>query len=315
MSPDVSPSPERGAKGGLKTFLTKGWPTRLGFSLGKYLPSRLGNIIANLAARLIVTFKPDVYWTTRANLRHVLGGAISEDELDRSLHRLFRNAARSYYELFHNVGRGILDADAFEPPVRMSPETKAYIEEGIASGRGLMILGAHISNFDLALIGLSLHIPVEMQALSLAEPPPGFEFFNQLREQGNVLITPITPRSLRDAMVRLRQGGVVLTGVERPIGEGDEPVEFFGATAHIPTGYVRLPMRTDSLVMTIAAHYEDGAYDVVGNPPLEMVRTGDTEADAAVNLRHILGEIETFVRRWPDQWMMFVPVWQDTDKE
>ena len=71
--------------------------------------------------------------------------------------------------------------------MRMTPETKAYIEQGIASGRGLMILGAHMSNFDLALIGLSQHIPVEMQALSLADPPPGFEFFNQLREKGNVI--------------------------------------------------------------------------------------------------------------------------------
>ena len=93
------------------------------------------------------------------------------------------------------------------------------------------------------------------------------------------------------------------------------PVEFFGETAYIPTGYVRLPMRTDSLVMTIAAHYEDGAYYVEGNPPMTMVRTGDTEADAAVNLRRILDEIEVFVRRWTDQWMMFVPVWRNTDKE
>ena len=300
---------------GVKAFFTKGWPTRLGFSFGKYLPPLVGKAIAKLAARFVVTFKPDLYWTTRANLRHVLGDSVSDDKLDQTLHQLFCNATRGYYELFHNVGRGILDADAFEPPVRMTPETKAYIEQGIASGRGLLILGAHMSNFDLALIGLSLHIPVGLQALSLADPPPGFEFFNRLREQGNVYITPITPRSLRDAMVRLRQGGVVLTGVERPIGEGDEPIAFFGETAYIPTGYVRLPMRTDSLVMTVAAHYADGVYYVEGNPPMSMVRTGDANADAATNLRRILDEIEAFVRQWPDQWMMFVPVWRDAGKD
>lgn len=315
MSHDVSSSPKGRTKGRLKTFFTKGWPTRLGFSLGKYLPPRAGNAIANFAARLVITFKPDLYWTTRANVRHVLGDTASEDELDCTLQRLFHNAARGYYELFHNVGRGILDADAFDPPVRMSPETKAYIEEGIASGRGLLILGAHLSNFDLALIGLSLHIPAEMQALSLAEPPPGFKFFNQLREQGNVFITPITPRSLRDAMARLRQGGVVLTGVERPIGDGDEPVTFFGATARIPAGYVRVPMRTGSLVMTIAAHYEDGAYHVVGNPPMPMVRTGDAATDEKTNLHRILAQVEDFIRQYPDQWMMFVPVWRNPDKE
>ena len=70
-------------------------------------------------------------------------------------------------------------------------------------------------------------------------------------------------------------------------------------------------MRTDSLVMTLAAHYEDGVYYVDGNPPMSMVRTGDTEADADTNLRRILAEIEDFIRQWPDQWMMFVPVWRD----
>ena len=163
----------------------------------------------------------------------------------------------------------------------------------------------------MAWIGLSQYIPVQMQALSLAEPPPGFEFFNHLREKGNVLLTPITPRSLRDAITRLRHGGIVLTGVDRPIGKGDEPVEFFGATAHLPTGYIRIPLRTDSLVMTVAAYFEDGVYQLVANPPMEMERTGDNGQDVILNLRRVLSQVETLILRHPDQWMMFVPVWRD----
>lgn len=296
---------------GAKAFFAKGWPTRLAFYLGKTLPPRGGHCVVVLLSRLIVTFKPDVYHAARANLRHVLGNTASDVELDRAVHRLFRNALRGYYELFHNVGRGIVDVADFRPPVHLAPEARQYIDEALASGRGLMILGAHVSNFDLAWIGLSQYIPVQMQALSLAAPPPGFEFFNHLREKGNVLLTPIAPRSLRDAMARLRQGGIVLTGVDRPIGEGDEPVEFFGATAYLPTGYIRIPLRTDSLVMTMAAYFEDGVYHVVGNPPLEMERTGDDGVDVTLNLRCVLAQIESLIMRHPDQWMMFLPVWRD----
>ncbi|MEJ5310942.1 MAG: lysophospholipid acyltransferase family protein [Anaerolineae bacterium] len=301
---------------GAKAFFAKGWPTRLGFYLGKYLPPRGGKFIAALITRVMVAFKSDVYWNVRANLRHVLGPQTSERELHQAAYRLMSNAHRGYYELFHNVGRGKINAEEFFPPVRLTAEAKAYLDQGIASGRGLFILGAHMSNFDLALIGLSQYVPVPMQALSLAEPPPGFEFFNRLREKGNVLITPISPRSLRDAMVRLRQGGVVVTGVDRPLPEGNEPVEFFGATAYLPTGYIRIPLRTDCLVMTIAAYYdsdeEGGAYSVMANPPMEMERTGDAEADVALNLRRVLAQIEVMIRRHPDQWHMFVPVWPES---
>ncbi len=297
---------------GTKAFFSKGWPTRLGFYLGKYLPPRGGRHVAGLASRLIVTLKPDVYWVARANLRHVLGSETSDRDLDRALYRLISNANRGYYELFHNVGRGKIVLEEFYPPVRLTDEAKTYLDQAIASGRGLFILGAHMSNFDLAWIGLSQYVPVPMQALSLADPPPGFEFFNSLREKGNVIITPISPRTLRDAMARLRQGGVVITGVDRPVNEGNEPVEFFGATAYLPTGYIRIPLRTDCLVITIAAYYEDGAYNVVANPPMTMERTGDAAVDYTLNLRRVLAEIETLIHRHPDQWLMFVPVWPET---
>jgi lauroyl/myristoyl acyltransferase len=298
---------------GTKAFFAKGWPTRVGFYLGKYLPPRGGRHVAALASRLIMTFKPDVYRTARENLRHVLGPEMPDKELDRALYRLISNANRGYYELFHNVGRGKINVGDFYPPVRLTEEAKTYLDQAIASGRGLFILGTHMSNFDLAWIGLSQYLPMPMQALSLADPPAGFEFFNSLREKGNVIITPISPGALREAMTRLRQGGVVITGVDRPVNNGNEPVEFFGATAYLPTGYIRIPLRTDCLVITLAAYYEDGAYNVVANPPMTMERTGDADADFALNLRRVLVEIETLIRRHPDQWLMFVPVWPELD--
>ena len=304
---------------GAKAFFAKGWSTRLGFYLGKYLPPRGGKSVAALITRLMVTFKSDVYQNVCANLRHVLGPETSEKELHQTAYRLLSNANRGYYELFHNVGRGGTNVEDFYPPVRLTAEAKAYLDQGIASGRGLFVLGVHMGNFDLALIGLSQYWPMPIQALSLAEPPAGFEFFNRLREKGNVIITPISARSLRDAMARLRAGGVVVTGVDRPVNEGNEPVEFFGATAYLPTGYIRIPLRTDCLVMTIAAYYDPdedgGAYNVIANPPMEMERTGDAEADIAHNLRRVLAQIEDLIRRHPDQWLMFIPVWPETGEE
>ncbi|RLC90423.1 MAG: hypothetical protein DRI37_01480 [Chloroflexi bacterium] len=293
-----------------KDFFAKGWPTRAAFSVGKFSPPYGGRFFAGLAARVLVTFKSNLYYNVYDNQRHVLGPAVSDAELRRQVHRVFFNSALSHYELFHNVGRSRLRVDEFTPPVRLLPETAAYIQEALDYGRGVFMLGCHTSNFDLGGIALSQFLTVPLQVLSLADPPAGYDIFNNLRKQGGAMITPITPATLREAMRRLQSGGAVITGVERPTGQSDQPVEFFGATAYLPTGYIRIPLRTNCLVITMASLYEDGEYHLVANPPLEMVRTGNRAQDIMTNVRRVLAQVEGLIRRHPDQWMMFERVWK-----
>ncbi len=292
-----------------KAFFAKGWPTRLAFYMGKFFPPRAGNFIAGAAARMLVALKPDVYHVAKVNLRHVLGPDATEEELHQLMYRLFQQAARSYYELFNNIGSGRVDVTQFKPPVRLSSEAELYLTRALASGRGVFIAACHMANFDLAGLALGQLMPVPLQVLSLADPEPGFEVFNQLREEGGALLTPISPASLRSAMRRLKEGGAVITGVDRPIGAGDELVEFFGAPARMPLGYIRIPLRTDCLVVTATARYTNGEYQIIANPPLEMIRTGDRARDQQVNVQRILAQFEEFIRQQPDQWMIFVPVW------
>jgi lauroyl/myristoyl acyltransferase len=44
-------------------------------------------------------------------------------------------------------------------------------------------------------------------------------------------------------------------------------------------------------------------------PPLEMLRTGERAEDIRLNMRRVLDALEAIIRRWPEQWQMFVPVW------
>ncbi len=294
---------------GTKEFFTKGLPNRVGYVLGTMLPPALGRAGAALAAKAIVTFQPDMYRATYDNLRHVLGAGADEAAIKQAVYHVYRQAVLAYYEFFHNVGRGRVRMDAFEPPVRLTEDTKSRLETAMSSGRGLFIVGCHMSNFDLGGVALGQYLPVPLQALSYANPSEGFQIFNELRQKCGLEMTPISLKSLRQAIRRLQQGGIVITGVDRPIDQGNRPVEFFGATACLPTGYIDLPLRTNSLVLPLTAHFEDGVYWVVSRPLLEMEHTGNRRRDREVNVRRVLAEIEALIRQHPDQWMMFVPVW------
>ena len=301
------------------------------YYLGKTVPAPLAGMVVRAITEMLLAVKPSNYYGALDNLSHVYaairhapdqppslrpaGGEPVrrrgvEEEVLQSARRLFYYSTLSYYHLFRNLGRGI-KPEAYQPRVELAPGVEGYLNAAASTGRGLFVLGSHMSAFDLCGIAFAEWAPAPVQALSLADPPAGFEFVNRLRSKGRGTITPISPETLREAMQRLRSGGVVLTGVDRPIPNGNERVTFFGQPAYLPTGYIRIPLKTDCLVMTMAFRYVGGHYEILANPQMEMVRTGDREHDARVNVQRVLSQIEGFVRMAPDQWMVFTPVWPD----
>ena len=52
-------------------------------------------------------------------------------------------------------------------------------------------------------------------------------------------------------------------------------------------------------------------YTIHIDPPMELIRTGNREEEVQLNLRQILDALQDIIRRWPDQWQMFVPVWPE----
>jgi len=290
-----------------ETFFTRAGPTRAALALSKWLPPMAGEALSRVVARVLVTAKPANYRGASDNLRHMLPDGTSEREHRRTLYRLFYHAAKSYYYLFHNLAYSN-DPRTFRPPVLMTDDVRRFVDEAVKTGRGLFIAGSHTSNFDLAGIAMTQYLPRPVQVLSIANPTSGYEFMNQMRTNDNGFVTPITPASLRDAIQRLRDGGIVMTGTDHPVAGGNSPLTFFGHTAYLPTGYMRIPLTTDCLVMTAANYYDGETYRIMGNRPWELERTGDRAHDIKTNAQRVLSQLEAFIRRTPDQWMVFDPI-------
>ena len=81
----------------------------------------------------------------------------------------------------------------------------------------------------------------------------------------------------------------------------------------MPSGQLRLALKTNAMMVVGGCVYraDQGRYAVDIEPPLEMVRTGNLQEEVHINRRRMLDALETIIRRWSEQWMMFVPVWPD----
>ena len=280
----------------------------LGVAIARTMPRRAGYWLARQVARIMARRRNQFFCTIRANLRHVVGPGASAPELDDLAERAIGHAGRTYFDMFRTT---LQDVRQGQVPLRVDPAEWDSGRRAFADERGVILVGPHMSNFDLAMQWFESQ-GVGMQVLGLADPNAGTQMLNWLRRRRGVEVTPIGLTSLRQAVTRLRQGGVVTTGVDRPVSVEDEPVPFFDAPARLPTGHIRLALRTGALIMVTAClQHPDASYSVRIMPALEMEVSGNRERDVRHNARRVLAVIEGLVRQAPEQWLMFVPVWPE----
>lgn len=281
----------------------------LGFTLGRYVPRRLAYSVSSWAATAISHWRPEVYRALCANLTQVLGPEADGAAVRKVARGVFHYFLRGYYDLFRAMSLG---PEALHAHVDISDTLLSTLEASKEQGRGLVLAMTHVGNFDLVgqLVG---QYTDRLQALTLPDPPAGFVSLNAMREQGGTTITPLSPAALRQGIRTLREGGILGVAPDRVITDLDELVSFFGRPAHVPSGHVRLALRTDAQVLVGACPFvpETGRYLAHVEPPLDMIHTGDKEEEVALNMRRVLDSTEKLIRRWADQWMMFVPVWPD----
>lgn len=295
----------------LQRFLGSRLVTGAGMALSRYAPVWMGHAVARLIAEAINTFKPGVYWIVYANLRQVLGKETSEKALHRTVQQVFRHNARNNYDLWHAVAHG---PQEIQKGVHIPPEAWANLDRALQRGKGAIIVGTHTGNFDLGILALAAR-GHEVQVLGLAAPPAkGFTLMDEMRRKSGIRITPASVQAIREAIQRLRSGGIVLTGVDRPMGNATEArVPFFGRPALLPTGHVRLALKTDAAILVASPSYHPDQRRTVVNisPPLVMERTGDPEKDLKLNLQRVTEWVERSIRHQPGQWALFLPVWPD----
>jgi KDO2-lipid IV(A) lauroyltransferase len=298
--------------GFLQDVLSSGPSVRLGLLIGQYLPPRVGYGVAWFIAGMIVRLKTKSYRTVSDNLRHVVGPQVDEETLHKMAHKVLVHAGRAYYDFYRAANW---------PPeqvVQAVHVPEAYIDfmrAQAARGRGTLLLGLHMSNFDLAMVAIgSRGIPT--QVLSLADPGEGFRVQDRLRSTAGIEVTPISPMSLRLAIQRLQSGWIVLTGADRPVPDERQPVAFFGRPSNLSTGPVRIALKSGAIVLVASCHHDaDKGHVVDFTGPVEMVRSGDRQQDIQVNARRVAAILEDHVRAYPEQWLMFHPVWPRSPRD
>lgn len=276
--------------------------------LCRIMPNTLGKYVARVGADWIAAHKNwEMVRAVRANRWVASGGKLTCTELDQAVRANFRFTANSIFNLYHNFHsltamQRLVDIDSIAHEVLFPPKY---------NGRGFIVAGLHLGNFDLAfqtagLMGLNAFV------LTLPELPGGYQLQYDIRRKTGANLVPASMKALRQAIDYLCEGGMVLTGMERPDINSNYRPRFFGRPAPLPVHHIVLALRAQVPIRVGCSLLgEDGRYHLNFSEPIEMQRRPDHRQTVLFNAEEVLQVAEGYIKRAPDQWEMTFPVWPE----
>ncbi len=181
-----------------------------------------------------------------------------------------------------------------------------------ASRDGAIILTAHFGNFELLAYahGLLGH-PVAL----VHRPMRNAVFDRAITDVRTTVGTQAIKKraAAKEALRTLKRHGILaIPADQNQIFSYGVFADFFGVPACTTPGPARLAMLTGAPVFPVflVREGESGHHRIEVMPELEMVSTGDRDADIRTNTQRCTAIIEDMIRRYPEQWIWFHKRWK-----
>jgi KDO2-lipid IV(A) lauroyltransferase len=281
---------------------------RAGFAFFALLPRRLALAAGALLGELFYRLDFPHRRIALFNLRLAFPDK-SDAERRAILRRSCRNLGRVAAEFCHLPA---LTPESVRAYVRFDdPEHWQTALAGVADS-GALILTGHFGNFELlayahALFGYPItlvHRPMRNPLVDRA--------ITDLRSRAGT--TSLAKKTAAKAALRaLREHRLVaIPSDQNQTRRYGVFVDLFGLPASTTPGPARLAMLSRAPVVPVflVRDGESDTHRIVILPEVEMVRSGDREADVVANTQRCTAVIEEMMRRHPDQWIWFHKRWK-----
>ncbi|HMG85321.1 MAG TPA: lysophospholipid acyltransferase family protein [Terracidiphilus sp.] len=181
-----------------------------------------------------------------------------------------------------------------------------------ALGRGVLVLTGHLGAWELSSLYHSLMGHPMGMVIRRLDNRRLDEFVNGVRcLHGNrVLPKDDFARGLLTAMHEGGAVGILMdTNMTPPQGEF---VEFFGISACTASGLARIALKTGAAVLPGFMLWEptEKKYVLHFGSQMHFSETGDTEADVLAATQKCNDVLESWIRRYPDQWLWIHRRWK-----
>jgi Kdo2-lipid IVA lauroyltransferase/acyltransferase len=270
------------------------------YTLMRLLPI---DVCSNLGAA-ITYFTRHLYPESNARARKLWSALRPQDadpeSVDAAMDRLWRNIGRTMHE--YSV------LDRLWAAGRIEVSNIQYLDQARDRGQPILVTPVHLGNWETVLVagissghpGSGIYQPLENRFENLMAMKTRTRY-------GARFVAGAGPHSLRAALRELksRKGPFIIYVDEFMRGRVQAPL--FGRALRTDSNLcyaVRLAAMTNAaLIPAYSLRMNDSArFKVQFLPPLELIQSGDREADVAENARQLDAILAPIVREHLDQW-------------
>lgn len=182
-----------------------------------------------------------------------------------------------------------------------------HAEGLLADGQGGIFATAHLGSWDVGAFYTVQRGWTMTTVAEVVEPRRLFDRFVKLREDAGIEVIPLRRNGdmLDRLEARMRDAGSMATLLaDRDLGRTGPIVEFFGEPCRLPPGAAALARRTGRPVVVGGFLTDTHGYRGIVQPPIHLEQLSLYDG-----VQRIASELETLIRRAPEQWHVFVANW------
>lgn len=185
-----------------------------------------------------------------------------------------------------------------------------HIENALSLGNGAIILTGHFGNWELLAASISKKIaPLTPIVRELRSPKLNELVTKYRKEAGYSTIDRNT--GIRDALRCLKSNNLLGIVADVDTTVNGVFVDFFGRPAYTPYSPIAFALKTGAAILpSFIIRQPDGSHHAIIEPPMILRQTDEKEKDLIENTQKFTKIIETYIRKYPEQWIWMHERWK-----
>lgn len=284
------------------------WSYRMASAIGRHLPLRLAYWVGLRLADFYFFFVGSARRAVLANLAqlHAWRGI-------QPARPTLRGLARKTFQFYGKYLVDFFRYTRIDPTLinkRVSLEHPEYLKDAFAEGRGVIIVTAHLGNWELGgAVLTAMGYPVH--AVVAPERKARVEHLLHEQRKARGLQLEVIGQSVRNLIRILRRGEVVALLTDRDFSGEHATLPFFDKPVHLPRGAAWLSTYTGAPILPLfLLRQPDDTFLLRAHPPIRP--------SVESPLEHLVLAVRDVLQREisenPCQWFVFHEFWK-TDAE
>ncbi len=242
------------------------------------------------------------------SLQIAFGDEKSVEERKKIIKRCFENFGRGMIELLYHMSH------EKESNRKVFFEGKAYLQEAMARGKGVIAVTAHFGNFPLMMMACARQGYRTSSIIRQTRDEKLTEFLHKKRSEAGLETIYAIPRRecVIQSLKELRDGNLLFIPIDQNFGgDGGIYVDFFGKKAATATGPVVFALRTGAVILPMfIVRQQDDTHKVIIEPPMDLVAGANEEETIHATMSKITSLIERYIRQYPHEWAWMHRRWK-----